>query len=72
MPRRKTKRPSELLHKGNSGTLTASEDADLNALVEELKSLTLANAEAMARSRGFANTGVRTAHSGRRRPPAKQ
>lgn len=72
MPRRKTKRLSELLLKGNSGTLTSDEDVELNALVDEFESLTLANAEAMVRDRGAENTDGRKARRGRRRPSAKR
>ncbi|HET6882447.1 MAG TPA: hypothetical protein VFI31_19935 [Pirellulales bacterium] len=49
MPRRKAKRMSELLLKANAGPLTSEEDAELNALVDEFESLTLANAEDLAR-----------------------
>ncbi|HVA45578.1 MAG TPA: hypothetical protein VNH11_04255 [Pirellulales bacterium] len=48
MPLRRTRRMSELLLKANSGTLTSAEDAELNALVEEFESLTLASAQALA------------------------
>lgn len=48
MPRRETKRMSELLLKANSGLLSAEEDAELNALVDDFESLTLENAKAMA------------------------
>ena len=49
MPRRETRRMSELLLKANSGLLSAEENAELNALVDNFESLTLENAEAMAR-----------------------
>ena len=54
MPRRRTKRMSELLLKANSGTLTSADDAELNALVDEFESLTLANAEALVHSKDVA------------------
>lgn len=72
MSRRKTKRLSELLLKGNSGTLTSNEDVELNALVDEFESLTLVNAEALAHNRGAENTGARSAPPGRHRTSAKR
>jgi hypothetical protein len=50
MSRRQTRRMSELLLKANSAALTSKEDAELNALVDEFESLTLAGAEALAQS----------------------
>lgn len=55
MPRRRTRRMSELLLKANSGPLTAAEDAELNALVDEFESLTLASAQALVQDKDLAN-----------------
>ena len=55
MPRPKRKRMSELLLKASSGPLTSDEDVELNALVDEFESQTLANAKALAKRK--AGTG---------------
>src|SRR5215469_1467739 len=63
MPRRHTKRMSELLLKANSEALSPAEDAELNALVDEFELLTLAGAQSLARR----NKGVAVGARGRRR-----
>lgn len=55
MPRRRTKRMSELLLGANAGTLSAAEDVDLNALVDEFEALTLATAKSWAQGRDAVN-----------------
>lgn len=52
MPRQKARRMSDLLLKANSSTLTSAENSELNALVDEFESLTLTNAEALAKRKG--------------------
>lgn len=66
MPRRQTKRMSELLLKANSGSLTAAEDAELNALVDEFESLTLASAEALVHGNDLADGAGGTRRSNKR------
>lgn len=51
MSRLKARKMSKLLLKANAGALTSVEDNELNALVDEFESLTLASAEAMANGR---------------------
>jgi hypothetical protein len=47
---RKRQRMSELLSRGNAGTLTSAEKRELNGLVSEFEQQTLALAEAIVRS----------------------
>jgi hypothetical protein len=55
MPRRQARRMSELLLKANSGALTSAENAELNALVDEFESLTLASAKTLADAKDMNN-----------------
>lgn len=66
MPPRRAKRLSELLLKANSATLTAAEDAELNTLVDEFESLTLAGAEALARNKDLVAPASRPRRSTKR------
>jgi hypothetical protein len=66
MPRRQTKRMSELLLKANAGALTAAEDAELNALVDEFETLTLAAAEAWSQGKNSAERKNGTRRSNKR------
>src|SRR5215813_78346 len=50
MPARQRKRMSELLAKGNNGTLTAEESRELDALVDQFERKTLDMACALTRS----------------------
>jgi hypothetical protein len=50
MPARQRKRMSELLAKGNHGTLTAQESRELDALVDQFERKTLDMARALTRS----------------------
>ena len=50
MPARQRKRLSELLAKGNEGTLTTKESRELDALVEEFECKTLDMARELTRS----------------------
>lgn len=50
MPPRQRKRMSELLAKGNEGTLTAEESRELDALVAQFERKTLDMARALTRS----------------------
>jgi hypothetical protein len=50
MPARQRKRMSELLAKGNNGTLTAEESRELEALVDQFERKTLDMACALTRS----------------------
>lgn len=51
MNARQRKRMSELLAKGNEGTLTAAESRELGALVDQFERKTLEMARALARSK---------------------
>ena len=50
MPARQRKRMSELLAKGNDGTLTDQESQELDALVDQFEQQTLAMTRALTRS----------------------
>jgi hypothetical protein len=50
MPARQRKRMSELLAKGNNGTLTDQESQELDALVDQFEQKTLAMTRALTRS----------------------
>jgi hypothetical protein len=50
MPTRQRKRISELLAKGNNGTLTAEESRELDSLVDQFERKTLGMACALTRS----------------------
>jgi hypothetical protein len=51
MPARQRKRMSELLAKGNEGTLTPAESREVDALVDEFERKTLAMARRLARAK---------------------
>ena len=51
MPARQRKRLSELLAKGNDGTLTTEEGRELDALVDQFEQKTLDTARALSHSR---------------------
>jgi hypothetical protein len=62
MPAQKKKRLSDLLAKGNSGTLSAAESGELDRLVTEFEEKTLDLARAAARSFQSLDPGRTAAH----------
>ena len=50
MPARQRKRLTDLLAKGNDGTLTAEESQELDTLVDQFERQTLAMASALTRA----------------------